>query len=926
MPKVQVSKNGKTYSIDESDLKDYVSNGFKPESDEEHVDRLGSEFKEDVYGGAAGKVLGAAAGVARGLSFGASDAVGSALGGGQMLKGIEDANPLTSTISNIVGAVAPTVLSGGALTPAGAVSRVSARIAEGGAGGIARHVAGAALEGAVQNSGSYLSDVALGDKELSAEGFVGAMGKGALYGGGAAGALKLGSKALSAARGLFPKSIPGAADVGASLADTPSLDLADAPVGRARGLAYDAVGPENAGQHMTAPDTFEPEPVGTFDDLKLAAGDDAIPRPVTPEPGDMPASRMFRGNMSKEADEATANASRMLAGHLDDSEQMLAAAQRRIDQARDIEDIKLGGKRPPQSDLSRSIDRIVDQEGQPTKRAFAGGDIPASKGKLFDSAGISSPTENEVARAGTSGDDLEAQLGESVNRLKSGDGMASMRPPPAEVADIAAKRAALEDAHQKVLEMLDREHLAPYAGAKTVDDRIAIAMEQLKGLRGPSVAEKIAADAEAPAAQAAAKPIDEQITDALTRHTKEPNLDLKEAIDKLGPYEKAHADLTDALGDEAPASAQANAKSYNDSVAEQHAKVAQQQADGAGTLENAMTGSVAAGKAAAGAKAGGIMGALKDATTAAHLLGLPVSGIPVIGPVLGLFLKGRAMVMVAKRMGLRVPLTAESVIASKSAEHIARIRAAVDKALEVGSKATGRASASGAAGAAAVLGHKLFDDGSPKSPGVGDDDLSARRDELVRAQRPGAVEAMVQDRVRASDPTITEEVTKAVKRKLDYLYSVVPKPPVAPGMLPGANASWTAAPSLVTSFQRSVAACDDPAGVLETLASGKTVTFEAAEALRNVYPRLFQTAQMQVVKRAQDVKTPLPYAKRVQLSILFQVPLDGTMAPQYQAALSVPYQAPQGKPTGSAPPMSGLHADVTLGARTSTGLDQRGTR
>ena len=71
---------------------------------------------------------------------------------------------------------------------------------------------------------------------------------------------------------------------------------------------------------------------------------------------------------------------------------------------------------------------------------------------------------------------------------------------------------------------------------------------------------------------------------------------------------------------------------------------------------------------------------------------------------------------------------------------------------------------------------------------------------------------------------------------------------------------------------------------------------------------------------------PLPYAKRIQLSVLFQVPLDGTMAPGYLAAIAAPSQAPQGQPQGSAPPMSAMTADVTLGARTATGLDTRGAR
>ncbi len=888
--RILIDSRGKAVSVPDADVAGALAAGYHLEGDQEHASRIGTEAVSNQIGGVQGTIGAGLTGFLRGATLGLSDVASDVSGDQQISADLAHEHGAASTIGQIVGGLAPTALTGGA----------SAEWS------IGKTIAHGAIEGAGQNAGNYISQVALGDKELSAEGFVGAMGEGAMFGGGAAGALKIGAGALSKARGLFKAR--GAAESGITAAGDvaaqdfgPSLELADQPVGRARTMA-----PEAAGY------------------------------------SEMPASRLFHGDVTAQAEQATSEASDAMAAHFGDTDEALMIGRRRIKQAQDIEDLRIG-KRGGQTEWSAKMDRI-DAQGPP-KAAFdpeAGmremerihaESIGPEPGPLHDAAGVTRPTETSLVAG--AGQDIESQLGRMKSKIDGGHDLEMLnaenkasRLDPA-TASIAEKRAALEEAHQQVLQMLDREHMAPYAGAKTIDDKIGLAMKGLEGLRGPSVADQIVGDATRGIDTAGAKSINEQIGDAIGRRTSKPDADLKEAIAKLSSYEQKSADYAAALGDEAPPGMQAHAKDYNASVAEQHAAVAQQTSVGAGQLDGAMADSVASGQG--GAKAARILEGIKNASTAVQVLhsmgitGIPdPASLPVIGPLLGLYLKARAMMMVGKRMGLKIPATAESVIASKSSAHIARITAAMDKVLDAGSKGL-TAAAPKAGGTAAILGHKLFDDGTPPTS-LHTDSLAERRDELVRAQRPGAVAAMVQDRVRASDPALVDEIAKATQRKLDYLYSVVPKPPVMPGMLKGAVASWSAAPGMVTSFSRSVQACEDPASVLETLASGAPVTFEAAEALRNVYPRLFQKAQQQILIKAQDTERPLTYAKRVQLSVLFQVPLDGTMAPAYQAALAAGYKAPQGQPQGSAPPMSAMTADVTLGARTSTGLDQRGAR
>lgn len=195
---------------------------------------------EAEYGGFKGGAAAAGLGLARGLTFGASDlaatSVADALGKrksvAEALKGYEEANPIASGAGEVVGAIAPALFSGGTSAEASLLARGAraagtipravygaGRAAESAVGGLvgreaenlalrtgqtmARHAAGAAVEGAAFGAGQELSDAAINDHDLTAEKLWAAAGKGALLGG----ALGAGTGAVSelggaAVRGL----------------------------------------------------------------------------------------------------------------------------------------------------------------------------------------------------------------------------------------------------------------------------------------------------------------------------------------------------------------------------------------------------------------------------------------------------------------------------------------------------------------------------------------------------------------------------------------------------------------------------------------------------------------------------------------------------------------------------------------------------
>jgi hypothetical protein len=172
---------------------------------------------EPTDNGALGTLGAAASGALSGATLGASDwLLKGALTQGEFEQLAEDrrANPTTAGLAQFAGAFIPAIATGGAATPTGALSRLAAGTIEGaeaagGAAGAARALAAAGTEGAIQNAGIYLSDVALGDRDLTAEGMTGALGTGFVFGAGGLVAAHGVQAGTMAARRMFARYAEG---------------------------------------------------------------------------------------------------------------------------------------------------------------------------------------------------------------------------------------------------------------------------------------------------------------------------------------------------------------------------------------------------------------------------------------------------------------------------------------------------------------------------------------------------------------------------------------------------------------------------------------------------------------------------------------------------------------------------------------------
>lgn len=441
------------------------------------------------------------------------------------------------------------------------------------------------------------------------------------------------------------------------------------------------------------------------------------------------------------------------------------------------------------------------------------------------------------------------------------------------------------------------------------------------------------------------------IAKAIMRHNGK-NVDigpgLARAAKAIGDMEEAGAKLADVLGPEAPATAVENAKAYRAAIAKGQDQSAASSAKAGADLKTrvqpaldattvdddvtkalrqhdarmaaqaTMAPGVPVSAAPAPAAGGGVGGRLADAGSALEVLRAigahvpAVSHIPIIGPILGLWLKARAVLSILGRKGGSIGKSTEGVIAAKAAATRDRIVAATGKLLEGGARAAGQAAH--LAGPAALLGGILFPGGDKPASDKPRDLFEARSSEIARALQPRAIDQAIAQRHPTSDPDLHDAIVAQVQRGIAFLDGKRPKQTVLPGVLPG-DGAWQPSMAAIEEFGKYVHAVNDPVSVLEDLAKGHP-SAEGAETLRTVYPQLYLYAQKQLLQAAPEMAKTLPYPRRVMISILYQIPVDGTMQPAHAQYLQAAAPAAPRSPTPSTGPLR-------LGQQTMSPLDQR---
>jgi hypothetical protein len=182
--------------------------------------------------------------------------------------------------------------------------------------------------------------------------------------------------------------------------------------------------------------------------------------------------------------------------------------------------------------------------------------------------------------------------------------------------------------------------------------------------------------------------------------------------------------------------------------------------------------------------------------------------------------------------------------------------------------------------------------GGEKLPQVAERYEKKRDEVLAFAQAPDQRLARLLGDTPTTAPNVAAEVRATAMRANEFLQSKLPierNNPYDPQPLLRKGRRPKVSDSEAARFLRYAEAVERPRETIKKLGEGK-VRREHAEALRVVYPRLYQDVVQHVESKLASSKTPLPRQKLVQLSILLDRPLHPTMAPEFIARSQAVHQ------------------------------------
>jgi len=136
----------------------------------------------------------------------------------------------------------------------------------------------------------------------------------------------------------------------------------------------------------------------------------------------------------------------------------------------------------------------------------------------------------------------------------------------------------------------------------------------------------------------------------------------------------------------------------------------------------------------------------------------------------------------------------------------------------------------------------------------------------------------------------------------------------------------------IDTFMRYVRAVDSPTSIIDDLEDGR-LSAAAVEAMRAVYPAMYEQVVSNVVEAMAEEREPVPYEARLQLSTLLGVPFDPSLEPQsiqrLQISVSganVPTGIPEEQAAGGTPPAPSARTDLAGNVLSDAqGLEQRRT-
>ncbi len=185
--------------------------------------------------------------------------------------------------------------------------------------------------------------------------------------------------------------------------------------------------------------------------------------------------------------------------------------------------------------------------------------------------------------------------------------------------------------------------------------------------------------------------------------------------------------------------------------------------------------------------------------------------------------------------------------------------------------------------------------------------IKTMRELQSAAANPQALRATLDKRfapLRGINLQLAYEIGERYMQRIDYLNRNLP--PLNGPTSPFAKTRGGPSAEEVQKFANRLRASEDPLSLLDDLKSGH-INREAVETVKEMYPELFKQMQlglMQEVSTLQDKGKEMTYQARLQLDMVWDVPLEPTAQPAFLGTVNEMYamkreQAPAGMPAPS---------------------------
>jgi hypothetical protein len=857
-------------------------------------------YLENRHGGALSAVGTFVEQAANEATFGATGFLGEQVLGEDYREGMEQRAELhdtAATAGGIAGLVGTAIASGGTgfaakvagKTGAGGAARLAEAIVAKGAGkGLAAEtataIAGYGVEGALLGSGHVLAETVLHDKELSAEAFLAGAKEGAFWGGAGGGAGSLLSRGTRWGKSKLDDVMEKRQSVTElAAAEKAALKDADLAAKEASKLRL-----QNQ-RHLNQSAMEELRQKGRLDlvDARGSAKKEAIEYTAEQKLK----LEEYRLSGKKELAEIGAE-SRLKLAELG-SETKLKIADTQLEKALAQADAKAAVARARANELSERL--AVEQERTARAKLVMDGRLELADTytsgwrRAADSREAVAASKLEAAAIGA---DARTRVGLAEALTKSGRSDAGML-----IEEMIPARLRSPKAVQ-----------AARAEVATAAQRLAMGTDDLVRQADELMAVNPAAGADLRALREAAA----ETTPALGSWSEKAIAgadDFADGFPTIRRAEEAQHDLAQAL------------KMHLDEAGmpSQHLDAATKGMDDAvGKTDDIMTDAMAKQVKAAAGSATEPGAAAGVADMLLSTAGLPnTEDIPVVGPLMGAYLKMRAAAGALGKFGIRLPgpvgkiASIGATVQNKASEVVQAIVTHAPAAAKV----VERAAPSITATMSRPLWEPVGDDKPDAKPVKGDPFrlYKKRLEELDRAlDDPDATRQQIIDSIPAP-PLVAQAIADTKMRQLEYLASIVDHDPRAPTALQSKGAPVSMAK--VKALAEAKRACEDPVGSVKDIVEGRASP-KAAEAIKAVFPRLFQQMQEELLEKLAVLETPLPYAKLLRTALVFDIPINQQTTPRYAADRQAEYVAAREaakQPTPSGGPQLRLSNQEELG-------------